>query len=314
MAWTAPKTWTDGVIVTAAEFNEQIRDNQLILKTSIDDVGKFLGLSTATLADLSSTNVTGLARPTTANTFTAGRTRFVAGSAARLVVPVGADKYDGTSGNKTPGSLWIEGDYIHHVDDAKDEWRNLGTFVSTPGGGADLGSVWIEGDSVHYIDADGDEREAVSSSPQHVDVAALGGSAWVETYMHWVRESGSQEYRGHLDTHTDATTHGDVNHTDSGSAHQDAAHFDSSEPHDDVAHTDGGHADHSDHADHADGGHVDSTPHADSPHGDVAHSDHTDHADTAHVDHTDHSDVGHNDHSDHSDVAHADQPTFIGGA
>ena len=32
MAWTAPKTWTTGEVVTAASMNEQIRDNELALQ------------------------------------------------------------------------------------------------------------------------------------------------------------------------------------------------------------------------------------------------------------------------------------------
>jgi len=36
MAWTAPATWTTGQVVTAAELNEQIKDNETYLKGQTD--------------------------------------------------------------------------------------------------------------------------------------------------------------------------------------------------------------------------------------------------------------------------------------
>lgn len=38
MAWTAPRTWTTGELVTAAIMNTHIRDNQLYLKTEVDKI------------------------------------------------------------------------------------------------------------------------------------------------------------------------------------------------------------------------------------------------------------------------------------
>lgn len=40
MAWTAPRTWVSGELVTAALLNTHIRDNQTILKTAINDSGE----------------------------------------------------------------------------------------------------------------------------------------------------------------------------------------------------------------------------------------------------------------------------------
>lgn len=39
MAWTAPRTWSAGELVTATMLNAHVRDNELILKTSIADLG-----------------------------------------------------------------------------------------------------------------------------------------------------------------------------------------------------------------------------------------------------------------------------------
>lgn len=278
MAWTAPATWSAHVAPSASDFNAQIRDNFGILKTIRDANGRLSALSSATLADTGSANVTGLAHPSGANNFTAGRTRFL--SASRVVLPVGADKWAGTKGVDAAGA-WIEGDYLHHIgSNLTTEYRYLGTLVGSNANVA--GSVWVEGDTLHYISANGQERycEFKGSTAVHTDAAALGGSAWVETYVHIIRESGSVEKPLHADvTHSDHSDHND--HTDHGDSGPHTDHSD---------HTDGDYTPHEDnqppHQDHNDYGHVD-----------VAYGDHTDHGD-----HIDHGDSGtHTDHSDHGD-------------
>lgn len=92
MAWTSPRTWVAGELVTEGNLNEQIRDNQNILKTSINNDGKIIALSSAYLADLSGTNLTGVAKTASANDWTSGKQNFNAGT-AKLVLPVGADKW-----------------------------------------------------------------------------------------------------------------------------------------------------------------------------------------------------------------------------
>lgn len=93
MAWTSPRTWVAGELVTEGNLNEQIRDNHNILKTSIDANGKIVALSSAYLADLSGTNLTGLAKLASANDFTSGKHNFNAGATTRVVLPVGSDKW-----------------------------------------------------------------------------------------------------------------------------------------------------------------------------------------------------------------------------
>ena len=92
MAWTTPRTWVAGELVTEGNLNEQIRDNHNILKTSLDDDGKIVSLSSAHLADLSGLNLTGLAKLASANDFASGKQNFNAGT-AKVVLPVGADKW-----------------------------------------------------------------------------------------------------------------------------------------------------------------------------------------------------------------------------
>lgn len=49
MAWTAPRTWVSGELVTAALMNSALRDNLLILKTSIADDGSLIVTATTIL-------------------------------------------------------------------------------------------------------------------------------------------------------------------------------------------------------------------------------------------------------------------------
>ncbi len=279
MAWSAPRTWVDGEVVTHTLMNLHLKDNPDILKITRDDLGRIRGLTSAYVDNLSGTSLTGLSHTGASNTFTAGRHRFM--TDALLRVPVGADKYATDGGLKTPGSVWVEGDYLHHVDASRQEWRYLGTVIDA-GAGADPGFLWVASLRLRYTDASGVVRECPSSSAQHSDAVALGGSLWVQTnYLWWVRETGAQVYQGHQD----------INHSD---------HVD--------------HVDHSDHVDagspHTDTGHGDVTPHID--HVDGIHVDHSDHVDVSHVDHTDHTD--HTDHSDvtpHGDVAEDYRPETV---
>ena len=93
MAWTPPKTWVAGELVTETMLNEQVRDNQLILKTSLDANGKLIQISSSYVADLSGANLTGIAKLASGNTHTAGKQDFNGGSTVRVVIPVGADKW-----------------------------------------------------------------------------------------------------------------------------------------------------------------------------------------------------------------------------
>lgn len=279
MVWTAPRTWTDGEVVTAAMVNAHLRDNLNVLKTTRDSAGRISALSAATLADLSGANLTGVAKPGSGNSFTAGTTTV--GGTARFILPVGTDKWTGTKGVDARGA-WVEGDYLHHIAlDHTTEWRYLGSVVATPAG-ARPGSAWVEGDELHYIDASGVERRCVfaGAATVHTDAGAIAGSAWVETYAHWIRETGGQEIQGHADiTHADHSDHSD--HSDHGDTGPHTDH----EDHSDV--TTSPHVDHTDHSDHTDG----------PGHGDFTHADHTDHSD-----HEDHGDSGvHDDHTDHND-------------
>ncbi len=314
MSWTAPRTWVNGEVPTAAMMNTHVRDNMAVLKTPRADSGRFLGLTAATLDNLSGSALTDVVKADGGNTITS-RHRFNQGAATRVVIPVGTDKWaDDGAGGKKEGSVWTEGDYLHHVDQAKQEWRYLGDLVSTPAG-ARQGSLWVEASALHYISENGQERRCifVGSASVHTDSNALGGSAWVETYVHWIAEAGSTERPGHADiTHVDHTDHADHDdHSDAGSAHDDHNDHSDNSSHDDQTEP---HSDHSDHVDHTDvvGGivhHFDSTPHSDH----TDHNDHTDHTDvSSHGDHTDHAD--HDDHQDgtpHDDVAADSRPVQV---
>ena len=224
MAWTAPRTWTDDEIVTDTWMNQQIRDNFTLLKTSRDDGGRILGLTAACFDSLSPTNITPtIALETAANAFLA-KNNF---RSSTLVLPVGSGK---SSGN---GSVWIDATTLKYINDAAVTKTYTGTLVGASAGV--IGSCWIEGNDLHYIDASGNERICYgTSAAMHSDAAAIGGSVWMETVMHWIIANGTTEILGHYDTHADAghgdsgsTTHGDYHADD----HNDQVHHDS--PHTD---------------------------------------------------------------------------------
>ena len=89
MAWTTPKNWLAGELVTETLLNAQIRDNLLILKTPINDSGKLIALSSSYVADLSAASLTGIPLLAGDNAWT-GENDFSA-SGGRVVLPVGAD-------------------------------------------------------------------------------------------------------------------------------------------------------------------------------------------------------------------------------
>lgn len=93
MAWTAPKAWTIGELVSAADLNEQVRDNMNHLNLIVSDSGKIPALNSTYIANLSGANLTGVAKLAANNDFTAGVQSFNAGAGTRFVLPVGANKW-----------------------------------------------------------------------------------------------------------------------------------------------------------------------------------------------------------------------------
>lgn len=93
MAWTTPRTWAIGQLVSANDMNEQLRDNLLHLKIAVGDDGKIPALNSTYIADVSGANLTNVAKLASNNDFTAAVSNFTAGALTRLVLPVGADRW-----------------------------------------------------------------------------------------------------------------------------------------------------------------------------------------------------------------------------
>lgn len=93
MAWTSPRTWSNGELVGATFLNEQVRDNETILKGAVDNTGKIVALTSTYLADVDGSALTGVAKLAANNDFSAGTHNFGSGSGARLVIPVGSSKW-----------------------------------------------------------------------------------------------------------------------------------------------------------------------------------------------------------------------------
>lgn len=93
MAWTAPRTWIVGELVTETRLNEQVRDNLLVLKTGLTDAGKIIAISSAYFDDVSGANLTGVGKTAVNTDYTGGVQNFNGGVGSRLVLPTGADKW-----------------------------------------------------------------------------------------------------------------------------------------------------------------------------------------------------------------------------
>jgi hypothetical protein len=93
MAWTTPATFLAGQLVTEADLNVQIRDNENVLKTAIDDSGKLTALTSSYVANLDGSALTGIALLGASNSFTAGTHDFNGGAGTRVVLPVGSNKW-----------------------------------------------------------------------------------------------------------------------------------------------------------------------------------------------------------------------------
>ena len=91
MAWIAPKSWSIGELVSAEDLNEQVRDNMTHLKLIVNNSGKIPALSSTYLANMSGSNLTGVAKLAANNDFSAGVQDFGAGAGTRLVLPTGAN-------------------------------------------------------------------------------------------------------------------------------------------------------------------------------------------------------------------------------
>jgi hypothetical protein len=139
---------------------------------------------------------------------------------------------------KVAGSIWVEGNDIHYVDQFAREWMMVGILVGAVT--AKPGSLWFSTTDYifHYINEAGDGHYRIASQPLNVPNAnAVAGSLWIgeDNCIHWINffRAGAPNWHSHshidvppvsshVDTHTD--THGDTPHSDS--AHVDGAHTD----------------------------------------------------------------------------------------
>lgn len=165
---------------------------------------------------------------------------------------------------KVAGSVWIEGNEFHYVDQFNREWYLPGVFVKAVSG-AKPGSMWVDqqggggqtlmfvneaGTGVYYPAPYGDKA---------APIAAIFGSAWIgeDNFFRYIGIPIDANNRYNIRLHNDVAlvnTHADT-HTDS--------------PHVDTVHTDRAHTDVPATATHDDW-------HIDDPHHDFTDNWHTD--------------------------------------
>jgi len=160
---------------------------------------------------------------------------------------------------KVAGSLWVEGNDLHYIDQFNREWYMVGIFIKNQA--AKPGSLWLDTTSqiIYYVNEAGNQiYRPYGWGDQTIPINAVIGSIWIDTdnQIHWagipIDANVRYDVRAHEDTAL-VSTHGDT--------HSDGAHADA---HTDTAHSDvpasSGHADyHQDypHGDHWDNVHGD---------------------------------------------------------
>jgi len=93
LAWVTPRTWSSGELVAATHMNEQVRDNQTVLKAALTDAGKIVALTADYIDDLDGSELVGVAKTSISTDYTDGTHNFNGGTGTRLVVPTGTNKW-----------------------------------------------------------------------------------------------------------------------------------------------------------------------------------------------------------------------------
>lgn len=164
---------------------------------------------------------------------------------------------------KVPGSIWVEGDDLHWVDQFGREWYTTAIGVKAVAGRP--GSIWIDPNNQYLMYMN--ERGDVACTPNIpwgdalAPINARFGSIWIgqDNQVHYIGIQYDANYRYNVRIHNDQAVVN--NHTD---AHQDSPHVDS-------AHVDGAHTDVPSTATHTDW-------HIDDPHHDFTDNWHNDQA------------------------------------
>lgn len=163
---------------------------------------------------------------------------------------------------KVAGSLWVEGNDLHYVDQFNREWKIVGSGVIATSG-KKPGSIWVETNThgIRYINEAG---TAIYATPITWTAWAPGntreGSIWIgqDNLLHWLKDAGNG-YKSNVVAHTDVPAVAGHDDTHGDSPHTDTPHYDT--PHSDIPYQ----ATHID--EHADSPHYDFTDyyHGDTP-------------------------------------------------
>src|SRR5262245_25856378 len=91
---------------------------------------------------------------------------------------------------KVPGSLWVEGTFLHFIDQYSREWRYPGNYNGSPSG-ARPGSIWTYQGYLFFIGQDGLKYYVNAFGDQISPKSSRPGSLWVETQdnqLHYITE------------------------------------------------------------------------------------------------------------------------------
>jgi hypothetical protein len=184
--WTTPITWTDGTVYGPTDLNEQIRDNVLHLKLSRANDGRVLGFTSAVFANLLGTDLTNVVDPEDSNTYS------LAGdvSGGRIILPV----FLLLPSSAGPGDLIVFG-ILHWRNESDAAWKAAVQALVQVGSPGIAGSIWIEGQEIHYIDDQNREQRLTPTTLVQTNSPGKKGSLWIEgNDLHYIDENRAERF------------------------------------------------------------------------------------------------------------------------
>lgn len=94
------------------------------------------------------------------------------------------------------GSLWVQGSTLRYVTASGAVYGGTGVAVGAVD--ADPGSIWVEDEGIHYVDEFGQERVVQHVVDTPAPVKAVEGSVWIESgnlvgrQLSWISETGER--------------------------------------------------------------------------------------------------------------------------
>lgn len=159
MAWTTPKTWSDGSSLTAAELNEQVRDNEQWLKDLL------------TLYNMTSSTTAKSIKPALAGTRLYRGSDMNISDSTTTNVTFGSEKFDTANGaSSTYHSTSVNTERIT-IPSGLDGYYMIGTNLAWATNTTGIRRLWVNHSTDGVIGAD--STSGISTSATKMSVSCL---------------------------------------------------------------------------------------------------------------------------------------------